>query len=91
MNYFKESYLQTPEEYNGRMPFYLTYPMTNVYQTEKEYERDKAKGLPIERPFSYFSDPTETKINMCWSSTANLFYNNWLNFVYQTTPYRFET
>ncbi|MCI8786339.1 MAG: hypothetical protein HFI83_07930 [Eubacterium sp.] len=22
------------------MPFYLTYPMTNVYQTEKEYERD---------------------------------------------------
>ena len=38
MNYFKESYLQTPEEYNGRMPFYLTYPMTNVYQTEKEYE-----------------------------------------------------
>ena len=40
MNYFKESYLQTPEEYNGRMPFYLTYPMTNVYQTEKEYERD---------------------------------------------------
>ncbi len=58
---------------------------------QKEYERDKAKGLPIERPFSYFSDPTETKINMCWSSTANLFYNNWLNFVYQTTPYRFET
>ena len=40
MNYFKESYLQTPEEYNGRMPFYLTYPMTTVYQTEKEYERD---------------------------------------------------
>lgn len=56
---------------------------------QKEYERDLSKGLPIERPFSYFSDPNGTKINMCWSSTANLFYNNWLNFVYQTTPYRF--
>ncbi|MCI9417873.1 MAG: hypothetical protein HFI82_10820 [Eubacterium sp.] len=29
-----------PEEYKQKMPFYLTYPMTNVYQTEKEYERD---------------------------------------------------
>ena len=29
-------------------------------------------------------------IKMNWSSTANLFYNNWLNFVYQTTPYRFD-
>ena len=32
--------MRMPEEYNGRMPFYLTYPMPNVYQTEKEYERD---------------------------------------------------
>lgn len=40
MNHFEESYLQMPKEYAGRMPFYLTYPMPNVYQTEKEYERD---------------------------------------------------
>ena len=40
MNQFEESYLRIPEAYSGRMPFYLTYPMTNVYQTEKEYERD---------------------------------------------------
>lgn len=40
MNHFEEPYLRMPEEYAGRMPFYLTYPMTNVYQTEKEYERD---------------------------------------------------
>lgn len=54
---------------------------------KKEYERDLAKGLPIEKPHCYFTDRACTKINMKWSSTANLFYNNWLNFVYQTTPY----
>lgn len=37
MNQFEESYLRMPKE---QVPFYLTYPMTNVYQTEREYERD---------------------------------------------------
>ena len=54
---------------------------------KKEYERDLNKGLEIRRPFCYFADRTDNAINMNWSSTANLFYNNWLNFVYQTTPY----
>ena len=54
---------------------------------KKEYERDLNKGLEIRRPFCYFTDRTDNAINMNWSSTANLFYNNWLNFVYQTTPY----
>ncbi len=54
---------------------------------KKEYERDLAKGLPIERPFCYFADKEGTRINMNWASSSNLFYNNWLNFVYQTTPY----
>lgn len=40
MNHFEDPYLRMPGEYAGRMPFYLTYPMTNAYQTEKEYERD---------------------------------------------------
>ncbi len=40
MNRFTEPYMRIPEEYKQKMPFYLTYPMTNVYQTEKEYERD---------------------------------------------------
>ena len=54
---------------------------------KKEYERDLKKGLPIERPFCYFADKAGTVANMNWASTSNLFYNNWLNFVYQTTPY----
>lgn len=57
---------------------------------KKEYERDLSKGLDIRRPFCYFTDKSDSKINMNWSSTSNLFYNNWLNFVYQTTPYRLD-
>ncbi|MDE6059204.1 MAG: homoserine O-succinyltransferase [Clostridia bacterium] len=55
---------------------------------KREYERDLAKGLPIEKPFCYFADKEGTEVKMNWTSTSNLFYNNWLNFVYQTTPYR---
>lgn len=54
---------------------------------KKEYERDLEKGLPVKKPFSYFTDKDCTKINMKWASTSNLFYNNWLNLVYQITPY----
>jgi len=53
-----------------------------------EYERDLNKGLPIDKPFCYFAPDGSIKMN--WSSTANLFYNNWLDFVYQTTPYSFH-
>ncbi len=60
---------------------------------KKEYERDLLKGLPIKEPENYFVNGYqngEGKINMCWSSTANLIYSNWLNYyVYQTTPYDF--
>ena len=54
----------------------------------KEYRRDLEKGLPIQKPRGYFSGKDERKIKRSWSSTSNLFYNNWLNFVYQTTPYQ---
>ena len=55
---------------------------------KNEYERDKAKGLDIQPPVNYFTDSTHTAVKMNWTSTANLFYINWLNYyVYQVTPY----
>lgn len=58
-----------------------------------EYERDLSKGLPIKEPFNYFKNGYQDgkgEINMCWKSTANLIYSNWLNYyVYQITPYDF--
>ena len=37
---YQEPFLRISEEFGGKMPFYLTYPMSNVYLTEKEYEKD---------------------------------------------------
>lgn len=55
----------------------------------KEYFRDKAKGLPIDKPYNYFPNDDENLVPlMMWKGTANLLFNNWLNyFVYQKTPY----
>ena len=59
---------------------------------KNEYERDKAKGLKINPPANYFTDGTMTDVKMNWTSTANLFYINWLNYyVYQVTPYDIST
>ena len=55
---------------------------------KNEYDRDVAKGLPIKPPCNYFTDNTNTEVNVKWTSTANLFYTNWLNYyVYQVTPF----
>ncbi|MCL6588541.1 MAG: homoserine O-succinyltransferase [Firmicutes bacterium] len=56
---------------------------------KSEYDRDIAKGLPIEAPRHYFpgDDPTKEPV-VRWRSHANLLFSNWLNYyVYQETPY----
>ncbi len=55
----------------------------------KEYYRDVNKGLDIEKPYNYFPNDDEKLVpKMIWRTTANLLFNNWLNyFVYQKTPY----
>ena len=59
---------------------------------EWEYRRDKSKGLTISLPENYYpyDDPQE-KPRFVWCSYAHLFYHNWLNFVYQETPYDLNT
>ncbi len=55
-----------------------------------EYWRDVEKGLDIEVPKNYFTndDPSKPPLST-WRSYANLFYYNWINYVYQETPYHF--
>ena len=60
------------------------------YTLKKEYDRDVAKGLPIHPPFNYFTDSSCSEVKVTWTSAANLFYTNWLNYyVYQVTPFKF--
>ncbi|MBO9100231.1 MULTISPECIES: homoserine O-acetyltransferase MetA [Rhizobium] len=53
-----------------------------------EYFRDVDAGIPIKMPHDYFphNDPSLTPPNR-WRSHAHLFVGNWINEIYQTTPY----
>ncbi len=58
---------------------------------ELEYRRDLEKGKPIDPPYNYYVNGKDGEIKMCWASTANLLYMNWLNhYVYQLTPYKID-
>ena len=53
-----------------------------------EYRRDLAAGTPIDLPVAYFpdDDPERPPQNR-WKSSAHLIYGNWINEIYQTTPF----
>jgi len=54
----------------------------------QEYWRDFKRGLPIRMPEHYFpEDNPENQPIFTWRSHANLLYRNWINWVYQMTPY----
>lgn len=53
-----------------------------------EYKRDVAKGLNSNIPVNYFTnDDPRKRVLVKWSGHANLFFANWLNYIYQETPY----
>lgn len=56
-----------------------------------EYFRDKKAGVPIQVPANYFpdDDPANRPLNR-WRSHAFLLFGNWINRVYQTTPFELE-
>ncbi|MFO7770425.1 MAG: homoserine O-succinyltransferase [Roseovarius gahaiensis] len=55
---------------------------------KQEYDRDVASGTPINVPCNYYpeDDPTRPPQNR-WRSHAHLLYGNWINQIYQTTPF----
>ncbi|HBN31549.1 MAG: homoserine O-succinyltransferase [Rhodobacterales bacterium] len=57
---------------------------------KQEYDRDIASGTPINVPMNYYpgNDPTRTPDNR-WRSHGHLLYGNWINQIYQTTPFDF--
>lgn len=63
------------------------------YDTEtlkNEYLRDQAKNLAPKIPANYFKDNQPTNsITNCWRGVASLVFANWINQLYQETPYQF--
>jgi homoserine O-succinyltransferase len=55
---------------------------------KQEYDRDVANGTPINVPMNYYpdDDPARPPLNR-WRSHAHLLYGNWINEIYQSTPF----
>jgi homoserine O-succinyltransferase/O-acetyltransferase len=56
-----------------------------------EYERDQKAGLGTAPPVNLFpnDDPSQEPPNR-WRSHGHLLFQNWINEIYQTTPFRIE-
>ncbi|MGN6536606.1 MAG: homoserine O-acetyltransferase MetA [Mesorhizobium sp.] len=67
---------------------HIEYDSTSL---KEEYDRDVAAGTAIEVPHEYYpgNDPSKPPLNR-WRSHAHLLFGNWINQVYQTTPYDIE-
>ncbi|MPN40672.1 Homoserine O-acetyltransferase [bioreactor metagenome] len=71
-----------------RQIFIMGHPEYDTETLNNEFIRDKDAGLNPEVPSNYFlnDDYTQKPVNR-WRSQASLIYINWLNYVYQETPY----
>jgi homoserine O-succinyltransferase len=67
---------------------HLEYDSTTL---KEEYDRDVAAGGPITVPVDYYpdDDPALQPENR-WRSHGHLLYGNWVNQIYQTTPYELD-
>ncbi len=78
--------------YSSRQVFMLGHTEYDRYDLDKEYKRDLEKGIEPEMPVNYYpdNDPSKEPI-LSWRSCSNCLYTNWLNFIYQETPYDLTT
>jgi homoserine O-succinyltransferase len=75
------------------MIFQFGHPEYLPETLKKEYLRDKDKAnYALRLPSNYFAEDDERKSpTVRWRANAAIFYRNWVNHVYQSTPYDLET
>jgi homoserine O-succinyltransferase len=73
---------------NGREIYVSGHLEYDSLTLDREYRRDLERGLPIAPPKNYYpaDDPGRAPL-VRWRAHAHLFFSNWLNCVYQETPY----
>lgn len=71
-----------------RQFYIMGHPEYDTDALELEYIRDLSNGLSVELPVNYFpdNDPSKKPKNN-WRGHAHLLIANWLNEIYQKTPY----
>lgn len=64
---------------------HIEYDSTSL---KEEYDRDVASNTPIEVPHNYYpGDNPQMPPQNRWRSHAHLLFGNWINQIYQTTPF----
>jgi homoserine O-succinyltransferase len=76
-------------EMEGRRLYMFNHIEYDSTTLAKEYFRDIAAGTPTPVPHNYFpnDDPNLAPVNR-WRSHAFLLFSNWINQVYQSTPFK---
>lgn len=73
---------------DGKQVFVTGHSEYDPLTLKNEYDRDVDKGLEIRIPKNYFEDNNpKNSPKVTWRAHANLLFSNWLNHVYQETPY----
>lgn len=74
--------------YSSRQIFMMGHTEYDRMDLDKEYKRDLAKGINPDIPYNYYPDDDPSKKpNLSWRLSSNALYSNWLNIVYEGTPY----
>jgi homoserine O-succinyltransferase len=76
------------EDRRGRRLYVLDHLEYDSESLAEEYFRDLKANVPIRPPVNYFpnDDPASPPQNR-WRSHAHLLLSNWVNEIYQTTPF----
>lgn len=76
------------EDANQRALYIFNHLEYDSDTLKQEYDRDVAAGTPVAVPVNYYpgDDPAQKPANR-WRSHAHLLYGNWINEIYQSTPY----
>ncbi len=79
------------QEKGGKRLYVFNHVEYDSTSLADEYFRDVNAGVAIKMPKNYFphNDPTIAPMNR-WRSHAHLLFGNWINEMYQTTPYDLE-
>ncbi|MEM9733597.1 MAG: homoserine O-succinyltransferase [Pseudomonadota bacterium] len=75
-------------EKEGKRLYIFNHVEYDSGSLKEEYDRDIANGTPINIPHNYYpaDDPSLPPQNR-WRSHAHLLFGNWINQMYQTTPF----
>ena len=79
------------EEGHGKRLYVLDHLEYDAESLADEYFRDVKANVPIKLPLDYFpDDDTNVRPPNRWRAHGHLLLSNWINEMYQTTPYHLQ-